>query len=694
MLSLAGCSLLACLVEIQPLDVGTTSENTALPPALIPNPPESRTDPEVIPTVPGVVPEAPEPVAPVEPCSEASQEPFRTIVFPTGSGVVDVTSEPYNAVGDGQADDTAAIQQALDDHVGTGRIIYLPAGTFLISDTLSVETEDAQTQPSLTIQGGGATETTLRLAPSTPGFGDPESPKAMLYTGVQNRQGSGGPVRRLHLFDMQVLVEDENPGAIGVDFTGHDRSGIENVIVTSTGGAGVMGIRLERPWAGSRMVRNVEVHGFDIGIGVAEESFSNTFEYVTLNGQNQIGFRNNRGFVSIRRLQSNNAVPAVQNVHALGMVVLLEASLFGGTQEHPAIDSEGELFLRDIVTEGYLGSARLRGKVVVEGDAGEFTSRDPSTLYGSGAQSLGLPIEDAPALNWPPLEDWTNVADFGALPQDGVADTEAIQDALSSGASHVYVPFGRYRLTDTLQIPPTLEALVGMESTLLLRGDILDPDRDAALINVEADSESPFRITRFEFSAPDDAVETPLIRMMDHSSTRTVIIDKVDARLRSWSHIYRGFSEAGDAFIQNVHAGGVELAAGQNAWLRATNFEHQNPMIDNDGAQLWALGMKAWSPNTAIKTSNGGRTELLGGFLIPGGSDTTPPAFVSEDSETALVFATIGPEGSEDYEAHVVEMEAGNELTLEASAVRVLGSGSYVPLHVGHDREVRVCNEP
>ena len=45
------------------------------------------------------------------------------ISFPLGSEVVDVTKEPYFAKGDGKADDTEAIQRALDDH---------PNGDFII----------------------------------------------------------------------------------------------------------------------------------------------------------------------------------------------------------------------------------------------------------------------------------------------------------------------------------------------------------------------------------------------------------------------------------------------------------------------------------------------------------------------------------------------------------------------------------
>ncbi len=58
------------------------------------------------------------------------------IIFPKDSGIVNIKDAPFNARGDGFTDDTVAIQQALSLYPNKNKIIYLPQGTYLVSDQL------------------------------------------------------------------------------------------------------------------------------------------------------------------------------------------------------------------------------------------------------------------------------------------------------------------------------------------------------------------------------------------------------------------------------------------------------------------------------------------------------------------------------------------------------------------------------
>ncbi|NJK90757.1 MAG: hypothetical protein HC904_02330 [Blastochloris sp.] len=54
------------------------------------------------------------------------------IIYPDKAGITNLKRD-FGAKGDGVTDDTAAIQKALNEKKG---ILYLPAGTYMISDTL------------------------------------------------------------------------------------------------------------------------------------------------------------------------------------------------------------------------------------------------------------------------------------------------------------------------------------------------------------------------------------------------------------------------------------------------------------------------------------------------------------------------------------------------------------------------------
>ena len=87
-------------------------------------------------------------------------------------GMMDVKAAPYGARGDGTTDDTAAIQRALDANCysSTPKVIFFPAGTYRISNTLYLNHHSGGTcHGGLPfggwIAGAGSARTVIQMAP-------------------------------------------------------------------------------------------------------------------------------------------------------------------------------------------------------------------------------------------------------------------------------------------------------------------------------------------------------------------------------------------------------------------------------------------------------------------------------------------------------------------------------------------------
>ncbi|HOG69270.1 MAG TPA: glycosyl hydrolase family 28-related protein, partial [Fibrobacteraceae bacterium] len=211
------------------------------------------------------------------------------ISFPLGSEVVDVTKEPYFAKGDGKADDTEAIQRALDDHPNGDFIIYLPHGTYKISKQLSWPKSEEPTEAyrRTILQGESMGGTILILKDNARGFDNPEIPRAMIYTGIGPHPRHRNAVR-----DMSLRTGKGNPGAIGIRFNAASQGTVFNVKIFSgdKNGAGVAGIDMGfAENVGPLLLKNIEVRGFDIGIYTRTPFFGMTLEHISLSGQRKYG---------------------------------------------------------------------------------------------------------------------------------------------------------------------------------------------------------------------------------------------------------------------------------------------------------------------------------------------------------------------------------------------------------------------
>lgn len=578
------------------------------------------------------------------------------IWFPADSGVVDVTQPPYSATPDDGEDDTAAIQQALNDHPTGNHVFYLPNGVYDISDRLQQLPEGdplRNTRACLELRGtmkrnifigeskNGAV---LRLMDSVPA----EFSGAVIWFGPAPAQRFRNAMRHL-----TVSIGKGHPLASGVMFNASNQGGLRHVTIRSEDpdGAGAIGLHMAHTdEIGPLLVQHLTVEGFDRGIRCAYQTASQTFEHVRLRGQREYGWTN--GFsqaIFVRKLDFEGPVTALRSGPTTpgdpgqAKLLLLDANLrFTGDGEPPvAVRNQKAAYLRNIAAEGFRAvvSRELdhgRGNpTVVESPLTEFIANGaeprrkgpPFMLFESPPRSLGLAVEEAPGVGWEQdPANWRGPQHFpigdSGKPDDAIDDTPSTQAAIDSGATTVYLPRGTWRIDGDLILRGNVRHFLGCEARL-----------------------NPVEGKTARVVLADGAAPTVLVEGLESGKTRYTHASKRTLHLR---HIlggaYRAPSDAnaaGKLFLSDTVLGPLTVAKGQHVWARQLDVEgdtredtEADAKVDNRGGVVWILGMKTEDAGTVVKTSLGGQTELLGHLHV--GHTGDAPCFVTENASFSV----------------------------------------------------------
>jgi len=349
------------------------------------------------------------------------------LIFPADSGFANV-KERFGARGDGLTDDTAAFQKAAAEKAQN---LYLPAGTYIISDTLDFLPK------RWILQGQSREKTILRLKDGAPGFGDVTKPKPFIsfFSPFMEKKASTGQAFRNSLYNLTIEVGANNPGAVALNYLNNNQGTVEGVTLRSRDPQrrGKAGLALVCNWPGPALIKNVRIEGFDFGVWSTIGQYSMAIEHLDLVGQREAGIWNGSQPLSIRGLKSKNAVPAIKNTNWGSLVVLIDSELEGGAADAVAIENgdaskEGEngpgLFVRNLKTEGYQFAIRSKTAEKTADVPGplieEFVSHEIRTVGVGKKKSLGLPIEETPVAPEDPLAQWVSVTKFPPREYDAV----------------------------------------------------------------------------------------------------------------------------------------------------------------------------------------------------------------------------------------------------------------------------------
>ncbi|NMG21686.1 DUF4347 domain-containing protein [Brasilonema bromeliae] len=552
--------------------------------------------------------------------------------------------EDYGAKPDDGIDDTVAIQKALDDgrrdangnsiyddYSGRPKALYFKAGTYDVSNTLN------WIGSAVTLQGQGSGATVIRLKDNTAGFNNSTAPKAVIQT------PGGNSSFRQNIWNLSVDTGKGNAGAIGIDYIANNVGSMRDVTIKSEDGKGVAGLAMDRAWPGPCLIKNVQIEGFDYGITLSYSEYGPTFENITLKNQGIAGIRNENGALTIRGLNSTNSVPVVKGTSWAGMVTLLDANLQGGAPNVSAIDTAGEVYVRNVTTTGYQSVIKYNGNIVPGTSHTEYAT-NVYQLFDGSKQSLNLPVKETPE-----FQD-NNPANWGRITLDpvGFTDTSKLQSVLDSGKSTIYFDFGKYfSFNETvLTVPATVKRIIGFSS--VVDGESHGQNGGGIKFVVQGNStDSPLIVEGFGYGAKVD----------HNNSSRSVA-------LKDGFYQYTSSPGAGELFLEDVNIQPFKVQQNQNVWARQLNNEYGGgTKIENDGGQLWILGLKTEGTGTVIESKNGAKTELLGGVIDPARSfsaeEKQRPAFVVNNSKASFIYRQIAYDPNYNYDIQVEERRNG-----------------------------------
>ncbi|MEM7473931.1 MAG: carbohydrate-binding protein [Planctomycetota bacterium] len=435
-------------------------------------------------------------------------------IVPPNSGVIDVTNLPQeildtvdglqNAVPNDGVDDTAAIQAALDAYPAGGRIIYLPNGVYNISSTLdwpegpglTGQTGATAFKKLTTLQGESTDGAILRLQDGVATTSETRMP--VLQTGLAPAQRFGNSVRNL-----TINTGLNNPFAVGAEYIANNQGTFQDVQILSEDGQGKIGLATGfTAENGPALIKNVRITGFEVGIQAASAENSLTFEHIVLRDQSVVGIETGQQTLTLRGLDYAGPAPAIVQTTFLGSVHLLDSSLVktGEARVEAAIENHpnSSLFAHNVQTEGFdvaVATVNDAGQITgtVTGPNLElWTSNEPQKIYEDARDGMiDLQTVETPVI---PMDQdvskWANVMDaaYGAIPDDGLDDTAAIQRAIDDPSkTTVYLPagVGTFTIDSDLILRGNIERLIGFDGRLSGHGSIRVADGTSDKVIIE-----------------------------------------------------------------------------------------------------------------------------------------------------------------------------------------------------------------
>jgi hypothetical protein len=409
-----------------------------------------------------------------------------------------LTPAKFDVHGDGVADDSAALQKAIDQVQETTRqgIVFLPEGRYRISRTIYV-------WPGVRLIGYGAERPVIVLAANTPGFqegitymmffagGRPGFNDGRRRAGVESARAQGpfpGTVPPAAgvmdaspgtfysaISNVDFEIGEGNPGAVGIRFHAaqhcfmahmdfHVGSGfaamkdVGNEAEDLHFYGGRFGIVTQKPSPGWQFTlldssfegqREAAIQEHEAGLTLVRDQFRNVPTAVSIDP----GYAEELWMQGVRLENISGPAIVISNernerteIHALELVCHKVPTLAHFRESGKDVAG---------TSENYVVHDFSHGLRVEMGGSAEIETVFKSERLAELPAALGPVIRSLPANS-----TWVNLKALGAK-GDGVSDdTDAIEAAIRDHAT-IYVPSGRYLVSRTILLKPDT-VLIGL----------------------------------------------------------------------------------------------------------------------------------------------------------------------------------------------------------------------------------------
>jgi hypothetical protein len=422
---------------------------------------------------------------------------------PEDPGAVTVTAKDFGVHADGVGDDTAALQGAIDRVQETTRrgIVLVPSGRYRLTAALHVWS-------GIRLIGFGADRPVLVLGEDTPGYQDGDG-KYLVQFASDRPSSPAQAVRDANpgtfysaMSNIDIEIRDGNAAAVGIRSHYAQHCYLAHIDFRTGGGrAGVEEVGNES--------YDLHFHGGEFGIRMHKTSPSWPFLLMdsTFEGQRKAAIETEEGGLTLVRVRLGDVPTAIlvreNRAEELSMKDCRLERVSG-----PAVvigdekSARTQISLRDMICVGVptLASFRESGAVVAGGGP-IYRVKDFS--YGLRYSDVGavpaigmavdiepLAVAPAPApsdiAELPAMDTWSNVRALGAKGDGVTDDTAALRSAIAAHRA-VYLPSGRYRVTDTIELRPDT-VLIGLDP---ITTQILITDFTPAFQGVNGPTERP-----------------------------------------------------------------------------------------------------------------------------------------------------------------------------------------------------------